>query len=63
MSYKSPDYMKKQERKEYLDKKTKESLLSECDRLAKYYDGYKLQTQAKKLRNFKKCVREMVGTL
>ena len=55
--------MKNQEQKEYLDKKTKESLLSECDRLAKYYDGYKFQKQAKKLRNFKKCVREMVGTL
>tara|TARA_Y100000310_G_scaffold333841_1_gene412232 strand:- start:592 stop:759 length:168 start_codon:yes stop_codon:yes gene_type:complete len=55
--------MKKQERKEYLDKKVKESLLGECDRLAKYYEGYKLEKQAKKLREFKKCVREMVGGL
>ena len=55
--------MDKQERKHYLDKKTSESLQSECDRLAKYYDGYKLQKQAKKLREFKKCVREMVGGL
>ena len=61
MSYRST--VKKQERKEYLDKKTKESLLGECDRLAKYYDGYKFPMQAKKIRNFKKCVKEMVGTL
>lgn len=61
MSYRST--VKKQERKEYLDKKTKESLLGECDRLAKYYDGYKLQKQAKKVRNFKKCVKELVGSL
>lgn len=55
--------MKKQEHKEYLDKRTKESLLGECDRLAKVYDSYKLQPQAKKLREFKKCVRELLGTL
>ena len=54
---------KKQEQKELLDKKTKEALMSECDRLAKHYDHYKMQKQAKKLRNFKKCVREMIGTL
>ena len=54
---------KRQEHKQYLDKKTKESLLSECDRLAKYYDGYKFQKQAKKVREFKKCVRELVGSL
>jgi hypothetical protein len=54
---------KKQEQKELLDKKTKEALMSECDRLAKRYDYYKMQKQAKKLRNFKKCVREMIGTL
>ena len=54
---------KKSERKEYLDKRTKESLLSECDRLAKYYEGYKFPKQAKKIRNFKKCVRELVGSL
>ena len=54
---------KKQERKRYLDKKAKESLLSECDRLARYYEGYKFEKQAKKLRDFKKCVREMVGNL
>ena len=54
---------KKQEQKELLDQRTKESLLSECDRLAKRYDHYKMQSQAKKLRDFKKCVREMLGTL
>ena len=54
---------KKQERKQYLDKRTKEGLLSECDRMAKYYEGYKFEKQAKKLREFKKCVKEMVGTL
>jgi len=55
--------MKKQEHKEYLDKRTKESLLSECDRLAKHYDNYKFQKQAKQIRDFKKCVRELVGSL
>ena len=55
--------MKKQEHKEHLDKKTKESLMSECDRLAKYYDHYKFQKQAKKVREFKKQVRLMVGEL
>jgi uncharacterized membrane protein YgaE (UPF0421/DUF939 family) len=54
---------KKQEQKQMLDKRTKESLLSECDRLAGRYDYYKLERQAKKLRDFKKCVREMLGTL
>ena len=55
--------MKNQERKEYLDKKAKESLLGECDRLAKYYDGYKFPKQAKKIRDFKKNVKVMIGTL
>ena len=55
--------MKKQEQKEYLDRKTKESLLSECDRLAERYDNYKFQKQAKKVRDFKKCVRELIGSL
>ena len=54
---------KKQERKEYLDKRTKEGLLSECDRMAKYYEKYKFEKQAKKMREFKKQVREMVGSL
>ena len=54
---------KRQERKEYLDKRTKEGLLSECDRMAKYYEGYKFPKQAKKLREFKKQVRNMVGSL
>ena len=54
---------KKQERKQYLDKRAKESLLGECDRLAKTYEGYKFERQAKKLRDFKKCVREMIGSL
>ena len=54
---------KKQEQKEMLDKRTKESLLNECDRLATRYDHYKFQQQGKKLRDFKECVREMLGTL
>jgi len=54
---------KRQEQKEYLDKRAKESLLGELDRLAKQYDNYKLQPQAKKLRSFKKQVRQMVGSL
>ena len=54
---------KKQERKEYLDKRTKDGLLGECDRMAKYYEGYKFPKQAKKLREFKKQVRNMVGSL
>ena len=54
---------KRQERKEYLDKRTKDGLLSECDRMAKYYEGYKFPKQAKKLRDFKKCVKELVGSL
>jgi hypothetical protein len=54
---------KKQERKHYLDKRTKEGLLSECDRLANSYKGYKFEQQAKKVLAFKKEVRKMVGTL
>jgi|TARA_B100000809_G_C14869709_1_gene435081 hypothetical protein len=54
---------KKQERKQYLDKRTKDGLLSECDRMANYYEKYKLEKQAKKLREFKKQVKNMVGSL
>jgi hypothetical protein len=54
---------KKQERKEYLDKRTKDGLLSECDRMANYYEKYKFPKQAKKLRGFKKRVKELVGFL
>ena len=54
---------KKQERKQYLDKRTKEGLLSECDRMAKSYEVYKFEKQAAKVRAFKKCVKEMVGSL
>ena len=54
---------KKQERKQYLDKRTKETLLGECDRMAKYYEKYKFEKQAKKLRVFKKQVKLLVGTL
>ena len=54
---------KRQERKEYLDKRTKEGLLGECDRLANSYEGYKFEKQAKRLRDFKKCVKEMLGNL
>ena len=54
---------KKQERKQYLDKRTKEGLLSECERMANYYEKYKFEKQAKKLREFKKQVKNMVGGL
>jgi len=54
---------KKQERKQYLDKRTKDGLLSECDRMANYYQKYKFEKQAKKLREFKKQVKNMVGEL
>ena len=53
----------KQERKQILDKRTKDSLLSECDRMANYYQKYKFEKQAKKLRDFKKEVYKMIGTL
>ena len=39
---------KKKEHKEYLDKRTKETLLGECDRMAKYYGKYKFEKQANK---------------
>ena len=55
--------MKKHEQIEYLDRKTKESLLTECDRLAKRYDNYGFQKQAKKIRVFKKQLRQLVGSL
>tara|TARA_B110001454_G_C12577247_1_gene374508 strand:- start:247 stop:423 length:177 start_codon:yes stop_codon:yes gene_type:complete len=54
---------KKQEYKKYLDKRAKDGLLSECERMANYYEKYKFTKQAKKIRNFKKQVREMVGSL
>jgi len=54
---------KKKEHKEYLDKRTKETLLGECDRMAKYYGKYKFEKQAKKLREFKKQVKLLMGTL
>ena len=54
---------KRQETGELLIKSAKDSLLDECDRLAKRFDHYKLQKQGKKLRNFKKQVKEMAGTL
>ena len=54
---------RKQERKQMLDKRTKDSLLSECDRMANHYQKYKFEKQAKKLRDFKKEVRQMIGRL
>ena len=51
------------ERKNELDKVTYRSLQDECDRMAEYYDRNGFQKQAKKLRLFKKQVRQLVGSL
>ena len=54
---------KQQETCHLLVERAKGSLLDECDRLAKRFDHYKLQKQGKKMRSFKKQVRQMLGTL
>ncbi len=53
----------KQERKEHLDRMLCNSLQETLERKAQYYKKYGLERQAKKVRAFKKQVREMVGSL
>jgi len=54
---------KKQEYKEYLDKSLSRGLQEELERQAQKYKKYGMEQQAKKVRAFKKQVKEMVGTL
>ena len=54
---------KKQERKQRLDSMLSNSLLESLERKAQYYMQYGMEGQAKKVRAFKKQVREMVGSL
>ena len=54
---------KKQERKQHLDSMLSDELQGTLERKAQYYKKLGLERQAKKIRNFKKQVREMVGSL
>jgi AraC-like DNA-binding protein len=54
---------KKQEQKEYLDKMLSDNLHEILERKAQYYKKVGFERQAKKIRAFKKQVREMVGSL
>ena len=53
----------KQERKQRLDSMLSNSLQETLERKAQYYKKYGMEVQAKKVRAFKKQVREMVGSL
>tara|TARA_Y100001938_G_scaffold148347_1_gene231772 strand:+ start:1321 stop:1497 length:177 start_codon:yes stop_codon:yes gene_type:complete len=53
----------KQKRKEMLDSMLSDSLQETLERKAQSYKKYGLERQAKKVRAFKKQVREMVGSL
>ena len=53
----------KQATKEYLDNFLSSSLQETLERKAQYYKKYGMEVQAKKVRAFKKQVREMVGGL
>ena len=53
----------KQQRKQRLDKMLSDNLNETLERKAQYYKKYGLERQAKKIRAFKKQVREMVGSL
>ena len=53
----------KQVQKEYLDKMLCSSLQDTLERKAQRYKKYGMEKQAKKVRAFKKQVREMVGSL
>ena len=53
----------KQERKQRLDKMLMGNLCDTLERKAQYYKQYGMEGQAKKVRAFKKQVREMVGSL
>jgi len=54
---------KRQEQKEYLDKMLYCGLQDVLERKAQQYKKYGLEKQAKKVRDFKKQVRQMVGSL
>ena len=54
---------RKQEQKQHLDKMLNGDLQGTLERKAQYYKKYGLEKQAKKIRAFKKQVREMVGDL
>jgi hypothetical protein len=53
----------KQERKQRLDRMLSSNLQETLERKAQYYKKYGLEVQAKKVRAFKKEVREFVGSL
>ena len=53
----------KQERKQRLDRMLSGNLQETLERKAQYYKKWGYERQAKKVRAFKKQVREMVGTL
>ena len=53
----------KQKTKEYLDKMLSSALQDTLERKAQSYKKHGWEKQAKKVRDFKKCVREMVGSL
>jgi polyhydroxyalkanoate synthesis regulator phasin len=54
---------KKQKEKQYLDDKLKGDLQETLERKAVYYKKKGYEKQAKKIRAFKKQVRELVGSL
>ena len=54
---------KKREQKEYLDKMLYCGLQDVLERRAQQYKKHGLEKQAKKVRDFKKQVRQMVGSL
>ena len=53
----------KQEQNQRLDSMLSDSLQETLERKAQYYKKYGFENQAKKIRAFKKQVREMVGSL
>ena len=53
----------KQKTKQYLDSALSDSLQETLERKAQYYKKKGMEKQAKKIRAFKKQVREMVGSL
>ena len=53
----------KQQQKQRLDRMLSDSLQETLERKAQYYKKYGMEVQAKKVRSFKKQVREMVGSL
>jgi hypothetical protein len=54
---------RKQEQKEHLDSMLSGDLQQTLERKAQYYKKLGFERQAKKIRAFKKQVREMVGSL